>query len=145
MLKTSNSNLYDSDIPLYVFSSEANLKLQNISITLKIVKKVITNLDSSKASGSGCVPVVVLKNCQLEPSYILTELLSMCLKESCFPDCWKISLVVHVFKNKKVMKGLLLKTTALLVFFQWLVKNWKILSAIGLLITYRNAFFWFPV
>ena len=145
MLKTSNSNLYDSDIPLYVFSSEANLKLQNISITLKIVKKIITNLDSSKASGSGFVPVVVIKNCQLEPSYILTELFSMCLKESCFPDCWKISLVVHVFKNKKVMKGLLLKTTALLVFFQWLVKNWKILSAIGLLITYRNAFFWFPV
>ena len=23
----------------------------------------------------------------------------MCLKESCFPDCWKISLVVPVFKN----------------------------------------------
>ena len=23
----------------------------------------------------------------------------MCLKESCFPDCWKISLVVSVFKN----------------------------------------------
>ena len=23
----------------------------------------------------------------------------MCLKESCFPDCWKVSLVVPVFKN----------------------------------------------
>ena len=22
-----------------------------------------------------------------------------CLKESCFPDCWKVSLVVLVFKN----------------------------------------------
>ena len=24
----------------------------------------------------------------------------MCLKESCFPDCWKVSLVVAVFKNE---------------------------------------------
>ena len=23
----------------------------------------------------------------------------MCLKESCFPDCWKVSSVVPVFKN----------------------------------------------
>ena len=23
----------------------------------------------------------------------------MCLKESCLPDCWKVSLVVPVFKN----------------------------------------------
>ena len=23
----------------------------------------------------------------------------MCLKQSCFPDCWKVSLVVPVFKN----------------------------------------------
>ena len=23
----------------------------------------------------------------------------MCLKESCFPDCWKVSSVVTVFKN----------------------------------------------
>ena len=32
-------------------------------------------------------------------SYVLAELFNMCLKESCFPDCWKVSLVVPVFKN----------------------------------------------
>ena len=64
-----------------------------------MVKKVITNLDSSKASGLGCILVVVLKNCESELSYILAELFSMCLKESCFPDCWKVSRVVPVFKN----------------------------------------------
>ena len=64
-----------------------------------MVKKVITNLDSSKASGPGCILVVVLKNYGPELSYILVELFNMCLKESCFPDCWKISLVVPVFKN----------------------------------------------
>ena len=32
-------------------------------------------------------------------SYILAELLNNCLKESCFPDCWKVLSVVPVFKN----------------------------------------------
>ena len=53
----------------------------------------------SKASGPDCVPVVVLKNCEPELSYILAELFNKCLKESCFPDCWKVSSVVPVFKN----------------------------------------------
>ena len=57
------------------------------------------NLDSSKTSGPDCIPVVVLKNCEPELSYILAELFNMCLKESCFPDCWKVSSVVPVFKN----------------------------------------------
>ena len=64
-----------------------------------MVKKVITNLDSSKASGPDCIPVVVLKNCEPELSYILAKLFNKCLKESCFPDCWKVSSVVSVFKN----------------------------------------------
>ena len=96
---SKNSNLDGSGISLPVFSSKTNLKLHNISITPKIVKKVIMNLDSSKASGPDCIPVVVLKNCEPELSYILAELFNMYLKESCFPDCWKVSSVVPVFKN----------------------------------------------
>ena len=75
------------------------LKLHNISITPKMVKKVKTNLDSSKASGPDRIPVVVLKNYDPELSYILAELFTKCLKESCFPDCWKVSLVAPVFEN----------------------------------------------
>ena len=41
----------------------------------------------SKASGPDCIPVVILKNCGHELSYILAELCNMCLKESCFRDC----------------------------------------------------------
>ena len=48
---SKNSNLDDSGISLPVFPSRTNLKLHNISITPKMVKKVITNLDSSKAFG----------------------------------------------------------------------------------------------
>ena len=57
------------------------------------------NLDLSKASGPDCIPVVVLKNCEPELSYILAELFNKCLKESCFPDCCKVTLVIPVFKN----------------------------------------------
>ena len=57
------------------------------------------NLDLPKASGPDCIPVVVLKNSEPELSYILSELFNKCLKESCFPDCWKVSSVVPVFKN----------------------------------------------
>ena len=64
-----------------------------------MVKKVKTKLGSSKASGPDGIPVAVLKNCEPKLSYILAELFNMCLKEFCFPDCWKISSVVPVFKN----------------------------------------------
>ena len=94
-----NSNLDHAGISLPAFPSRTNPKLHNISVTPKIVKSVITNLDSSRASGPDCIPVVVLKNCEPELSYILTELFNMFLKESCFPDCWKVSSMVPVFKN----------------------------------------------
>ena len=82
-------------VSLYLLS----LYLYLLELTPKMVKKVLTNLDSSMVSGPACIPVVVLKNCEPELSYILAELFSMCLKESCFPDCWKVSSVVLVFKN----------------------------------------------
>ena len=76
-----NSNLDDLGVSLPVFPSRTNLKLHNISITPKMVRKVVMNLDLSKASGSDCIPVVVLKNCEPELSYILAELFNKCLKE----------------------------------------------------------------
>ena len=59
----------------------------------------LMNLHFSKASGTYCIPVVVLNSCKPELSYILAELFNDCLKESYLPDCWKVSLVVPIFKN----------------------------------------------
>ena len=64
-----------------------------------MVRKAVMNLDLPKASGPDCIPVVVLKNCEPERSYILAELFNNCLEEFCFPNCWKISFVFPVFKN----------------------------------------------
>ena len=43
---SKNSDLDDSGISLPVLLSRNNLKLHNISITPKMVTKVVTNLDS---------------------------------------------------------------------------------------------------
>ena len=59
-----NSNLDDLGVSLPVFPSRTNLQLHNISVTPKMVRKVVMNLDLSKASGPDCIPVVVLKNCE---------------------------------------------------------------------------------
>ena len=91
-----NSNLDDSGISLPVFPSRTNLKLYNISELPKMVKKVIINLYLSKASVPGCISVVVLKNFEPKLSYILAELFNKCLKQSSFPNFWKVS---SVFKN----------------------------------------------
>ena len=95
---SKNSDRDNSVISLPVFRSRTNLKLHNISVTPKMVGKVVMNLDLSKTSGPDCIQVVVLKKCEPELSYILAELFNK-YQKSCFPDCWKVSSVVHVFKN----------------------------------------------
>ena len=99
-----------------------------------MVGKVITSLESSKLSGPICIPVVVIKNCQSELSYILAELFNRCLKESCFPDCWKVLLVVPVCKNYCPVSLLSVVSKVL----EKLV-NSRIVDHL------EKCFFWFPV
>ena len=75
------------------------MKLRNIHVTPKLVKRAITNLDLSKVSGRDCVLVVVLKNFEAQLSYILAEIFNICLKEFCFQNFWKVLSVVPVFKE----------------------------------------------
>ena len=84
---SKSTSLKDSGLSLLVFHSTPNLKLHYISVTLKMVEKVITNLASSNASGHDFIPVVIVKNCDKEFSYILAELFKICLKESYLPGC----------------------------------------------------------
>ena len=95
---SKNSNFDDSRIFLPAFPSRTNLKLHNIHVAPKLVKKVITNLDSTNASGPDCIPVVFLKKCEPGISYILAELSDMCLNKSCFqivrrPHLWFLYLL----------------------------------------------------
>ena len=67
------SNLDDSGISLPVFPSRTNLKLHKISVTPKMIKKVITNFNLSKVSGPDCTSKVVLTNWAPKLPYILVE------------------------------------------------------------------------
>ena len=60
---SKNSNFDDSGISLPVFPSRTNLELTNLSVTPKMVKKIVTTLYLSKASGSDVISVVIQKNC----------------------------------------------------------------------------------
>ena len=113
-----NFNLDDSGISLPVFPSRTNLKLHNISVTLKMVKKVITNLGLSKAFVPDCIPVVVLKNCEAEVP--LAKVFNKCLVIQIVGRFFWRSLYLRMLG-----KFLQLKTTTQLVFFLWLVKYLK--------------------
>ena len=70
LLKTflKNSNHNDSGVSLPAFPSKTNLKMNSIP---KLVKKVITKLNSSKTSDPEYIPVVDLKKCATELSCTL--------------------------------------------------------------------------
>ena len=55
---SKNCNHDESSISLPVFPSRNNFKLHNISVTPKMIRKVIMNFDLSKASGPDFIPVV---------------------------------------------------------------------------------------
>ena len=93
---STNSDLDDSGISLPFLPSRTNLKLHNISVAPKMIKRVIMNLDLSKSSGLDCIPMVALNNFEPELSFILAELVTKCLKGPVFQI---VSLVVPVFKN----------------------------------------------
>ena len=88
-------------------SSRTNLKLHNISVTPKMVKKVITNFDSSKPSDPDCIPVVFQRNSDPELPYILAELFNKCLKVS-WPDCWKVLSVFLAFIKNFLVSSMVL-------------------------------------
>ena len=112
-----NSNLDDSDISLH-------LKLHNIFVTPKLVKKVQTNLDLSKMSAFDCIPKVVLNNYEPELSYTLAELFNICLKKSFVFEIVKRSHRWSLYL-RMLGKVILLRTTTLLVSILWLVKSLK--------------------
>ena len=60
---SKNSNFDDSGISLPVFPSRTNLELTNLSVTPKMVKKIVTTLYLSKASGPDIISVVIQKSC----------------------------------------------------------------------------------
>ena len=131
---------------LPAFRSRTVLTLHNIPVTHRLVKRVINDLDSSKASGLDYMPVVVLKNCESGTFINISWT---------FPVCVWGNLAFHFVGRShlwslflKMLENVLgLKTTALLVFFLSMVKSLKDLQMIDLEKSSGEIwpFFWFPI
>lgn len=58
-------------------------------IIRKVLRKILVQI----------IPVVALKNINLELSLILVKLFTLCLKEKFFPNVWKVSSACPIFKK----------------------------------------------
>ena len=94
-----NSCLDDGGRSLPVFPGRTYASLSTLSITVKQVRRIIKNLDSSKSSGPDGIPVIVLKKCAPELAPVLTKLFRRCMSSGNFPSCWKVASVVPVPKK----------------------------------------------
>ena len=79
------------------FPSRTNLKLHNISVTPEMVNKGHNKLWFIKGIWSWLYSSGGSKELWAW-TFTLTNR-TMCLRESCFPDWWKVSSVVSLFKN----------------------------------------------
>ena len=86
----------------------------NCIIFTQMLGAVITTLDSSKVLVPDFIPVMVMRSCLLDFPDILADFLNICLKESCFPDCYKSQ--IWTLYLKIFSRYLWLKTTTLQVF-----------------------------
>ena len=114
---SSNYNLDDSGISLPVLPSRTNLKLHIISVAPKLINKIIADVDLPQASGPDGIPVVALKNCEPELSYILGDS-SICVRRNLVFEIVGRSHRWSLYLFRVFGKSVWLKNTALLVFFQ---------------------------
>ena len=103
--------------------------LSRVSDTPRAGFELVQNLSSGFVEWS-CAAVIITKprrqNSQVELSYTLSK---QDLKESCVPDCWKVSFVFPVFKNIGE------KSTA---------RNYQVVSLLSVVSKVLKSF-WFPV
>ena len=91
----SNPTISDAGVELPTFPSRTEHSLSLPLISSKRVRRVIFELDSTKASGPDSIPVTVLRNCAPELSSIFSKIFNLCLKTCTFPTCWKQALLAN--------------------------------------------------
>ena len=90
----SDANLPDNNIGIHIDN-----KLENITITEQEVSDIICSLDVHKSTGHDGISARLLKEARLEITPSLTTLYNFCLANNRFPNEWKKSNVLPLFKN----------------------------------------------
>ena len=68
-------------------------------VSVSLVKKLITNLDSSSSPGCTNIQIKILKNLE-EIAINLTKMINKCILSNTIPEDWKTALVSPLFKKK---------------------------------------------
>ena len=81
------------------FPSRCQSTLCRVYFREAAVRKLLQQLDPSKASGPDNISCRVLKECAVELALPLSRLFASCLKHGCQPSSWKVANVVPVHKR----------------------------------------------
>lgn len=88
----------DAD-PLPTFSPVTESSLSSITTTAEEVRKLLRNLNVSKASGPDGISNRILRGCADTLCYPLSRLFNLSLQTGVFPHCWKLSNIVPIHKK----------------------------------------------
>ena len=86
-----------------------------INFSLEEIKKLLSDLDISKASGLDGVPSFILKHCVDEISYVLKVIFTRSLSTGVLPSDWQKANICAIFKKGDVTK---LATIGLFLYVQ---------------------------
>ena len=85
-------------------NSDRNLSFSFEPVTENEIRKIITKLDSKKATGTDCIPTKFVKIACNQITPILTMLINKSIKNSEFPKCLKKAEVTPVYKKSDKLK-----------------------------------------
>lgn len=96
---TSISSVDDSTTVLPPFDRKCNASLNSFNITVRDVEEIISTLATNKAVGLDFISHRLLKSTSKSISKPLCALFNKSLQTATFPNCWKQSLVLPLFKK----------------------------------------------
>ena len=99
--KFSNQFHHEYDVTAIPdFHDKTEAVIRDIVISREKVKKMLLNLDVSKQGGEDGLSNQLLKMVASTLDLPLSNLFGLLLRSGHFPSCWKLGIVVPIFKNK---------------------------------------------
>ena len=96
-----NGDFDQAGIPIFPPRCTSALNSVRFRIRPSTVRRLLRQLDPSKATGPDKVPSRVLKECAEVLAPPFSKLFSLCFRRGIQPSAWKIANVVPVYKKKK--------------------------------------------
>ena len=87
----------DFSLPIFNYATEA--RINTINVSPEDVQKVLCSLPVNKASGPDNISNKLLKNVAPSICFPLSRLFNLCMRNSHFPDIWKVSNITPIYKK----------------------------------------------